>query len=382
MYIDDILITGETETEHLQTLEEVLKQLAKAGLRVKKKKCKFMVPSVSYLGHVIDANGLRPLPEKVQAIQHAPTPKNVTELKSYLGLLTYYGKFLPNLSTCLAPFYKLLSKHEKWEWSSEQERAFQESKDLLTSSQLLVHFDPKLPLLLACDASAYGIGAVLAHTMPDGSEKPIGYASRTLNSAEQNYSWLEKEGLSCVFGIKWFYSYLFGHSFTLITDHKPLLGLLDGQKPTSPQASARIRRWSLYLSMFEYKLKFRNMTAHANADALSRLPLPVEPAVSSVPPELVLLVEHLANSPVNASQIRDGTRKDPQLAPIVQFVQQGWPDTCPDPDRLSPFFEKRAELSLYKGCLLWGTRVIIPTSYRDAVLTELHKGHPGQGSHE
>ena len=80
-----------------------------------------MVPSVSYLGHVIDANGLRPLPEKVQAIQHAPTPKNVTELKSYLGLLTYFGKFLPNLSTCLAPFYKLLSKHEKWEWSSEQE---------------------------------------------------------------------------------------------------------------------------------------------------------------------------------------------------------------------------------------------------------------------
>ena len=228
-----------------------------------------MVPSVSYLGHVIDANGLRPLPEKVQAIQHAPTPKNVTELKSYLGLLTYFGKFLPNLSTCLAPFYKLLSKHEKCEWSSEQERAFQESKDLLTSSQLLVHFDPKLPLLLACDASAYGIGAVLAHTMPDGSEKPIGYASRTLNSAEQNYSWLEKEGLSCVFGIKWFYSYLFGHSFTLITDHKALLGLLDGQKPTSPQASARIHRWSLYLSMFEYELKFRNMTAHANADALS-----------------------------------------------------------------------------------------------------------------
>ena len=152
--IDDILITGETEAEHLQTLEEVLKRLAKAGLRIKKKKCKFMVPSVSYLGHVIDANGLRPLPEKVQAIQQAPTSKNVTELKSYLRLLTYYGKFLPNLSTRLASLYKLLSKHEKWEWSSEQERAFHESKVLLTPSRLLVHFDPKLPLLLACDASA------------------------------------------------------------------------------------------------------------------------------------------------------------------------------------------------------------------------------------
>ena len=295
VYIDDILITGENETEHLQSLEEVLKRLARAGLRAKKAKCQFMVPSVTYLGYVIDAEGLHPLPDKIRAIREAPTPKNVTELKSYLGLLTYYGKFLPNLSTRLAPLYKLFRKHVPWKWSSEQDKAFQQSKEFLTSSQLLVHYDPKLPLLLACDASAYGIGAVLAHRMPDGSEKPIGYASRTLNSAEKNYSQLEKEGLSCIFGIKRFYSFLFGHSFTLITD----------QKPTSPQASARIRRWSLYLSMFEYTLKFRNTEAHANADALSRLPLPVKPAVSSLPPEIVLLTDHLSNSPCTAHQIRD-----------------------------------------------------------------------------
>ena len=131
-----------------------------------------------------------------------------------------------------------------------------------------------------------------------------------LNSAEHNYSQLVKEGLSCVFGIKQFYSYIFGHPFTLITDHKPLLGLLDGQKPTSPQASARIRRWSLYMSMFEYTLQFRNTTAHANADAFSRLPLPVEPAISKLPSELVLLADHLSNSPVTTDQIRECTRKD------------------------------------------------------------------------
>ena len=377
VYIDDILITSETEAEHLKILEEVFDRLAKAGLKVKKRKCKFMAPSVSYLGHVIDEKGLHPLPEKVEAIRQAPTPKDVTELKSYLGLLTYYGRFLPNLSTQLAPLYKLLSKKESWKWTLEQEKAFNKSKELLTSSKLLVHFDSELPLLLACDASAYGIGAVLAHRMPDGSEKPIGYVSRTLNSAERNYSQLEKEGLSLIFGIKRFYSYLFGRPFVLITDHKPLLGLLDNQKPTSPQASARIRRWSLYLSMFEYQLKFRNTTAHANADALSRLPLPVEPVVRELPPEIVLLMDHLDNSPVTAHQIQECTRKDPELAPIVQFVQQGWPSVCPDPDKLAPFFEKRTELSLYAGCLLWGTRVVIPTSCRDAVLTELHDGHPG-----
>ena len=197
--------------------------------------------------------------------------------------------------------------------------------------------------------------------MPDGSEQPIGYVSRTLNSAERHYSQLEKEGLSCVFGIKRFYLYLFGHPFTLITDHKPLLGFLDGQKPTSPQASARIRQWSLYMSMFEYTLQFRSTSAHANADAFSRRPLPVEPAVSTLPPELVLLADHLSNSPVTADQIRESTKKDPQLAPVVQFVQQGWPSTCPSSDLLSSFFEKRNELSLYESCLLWGNRVVIPT---------------------
>ncbi len=123
---------------------------------------------------------------------------------------------------------------------------------MLTSAKLLIHYNPQLPIVLACDASAYGIGAVLAHRLPDGTEKPIAYSSRTLNPAEKNYSQLEKEGLSCVFGVKKFYQYLFGRSFTLITDHKPLLSLLSGRIPTSLQVSARIRRWSPALSMFEY----------------------------------------------------------------------------------------------------------------------------------
>lgn len=220
VYIDDILITSDTEAEHLQTLDAVLRKLSTAGVHAQEK-CIFMAPSVAYLGHVIDANGLHPLPDKVRAIQEVLTPKHVSELRSYLGFLTYYSRFLPNLSTKLAPLNKLLSPKFKWKWKPEQERTFQESKKLLISSQLLVHFDPNLPITLACDASNYGIGAVLAHTLPNGSEKPIAYASRTLNSAEKNYSQLEKEGLACVFSVKKFYNYLFGHKFELVTDHKP-----------------------------------------------------------------------------------------------------------------------------------------------------------------
>lgn len=142
VYVDDILISRATEAEHLESLEEVLKQLAVAGLRAKKNKCKFRAPFVEFLGHLVDEKGIHPLPEKVRAIQQAPTPTNVTELKSYLGLISYYGKFLPNLSTHLAPLYKLLNKKVLWDWSSEQERAFQKSKEMLTSESLLTHYNP------------------------------------------------------------------------------------------------------------------------------------------------------------------------------------------------------------------------------------------------
>ena len=147
--------------------------------------------------------------------------------------------------------------------------------------------------------------------MPDGRERPIGFASRTLSSAEQNYSQLEKEGLSCVLGVRKFHSYLLGHAFELITDHKPLLALINEHRPTSPQASARIQRWSPFLSTYEYSLSFRPTEAHCNADALSRLPLASAPAEVPTSPELVLLVEHLADSPVTVGHICSWTHKDP-----------------------------------------------------------------------
>ena len=181
VYLDDILITGTTPDEHLHNLDLVLNQLQSAGLRLKSKNCSFMLPSVEYLGHVIDSVGLHPTQAKVKAIKEAPNPQIVAELCSFLGLINYYGKFLPNLSATLAPLYKLLKQSTHWWWKELQITAFQKAKDVLQSSSLLVHYDSTKPLRPACDASPFGIGAVISHRFEDGSEQPIGFASRTLS---------------------------------------------------------------------------------------------------------------------------------------------------------------------------------------------------------
>ena len=189
-----------------------------------------------------------------------------------------------------------------------------------------MHFNPALKLVLACDASQYGVGAVLAHKYPDGSEHPIGYASRSLSSADRNYSQLEKEGLACVFGVKHFHSSLYDHPFHLITDHQPLLALFSEFRSTSPQASARIKRWSLLLAAYEYTFMFRRSEAHQNAGALSRLPLPEAPAEVCTPPELVLLMEYMEHSPVSISDIRVWICRDPDLSRVLQYISRGWPN--------------------------------------------------------
>ena len=205
IFLDDILVTGRTQDEHVANLQLVLKRLDEAGLKLNNEKCQFFKPSVEYLGHKIDRDGLHPTNVKVRAIQDAPKPKYVKELRSWLGLLNYYCPFL---STTLAPLHVLLRKETKWRWGKDQDEAFQTAKNLLQSDTLLVHFGQDKPLLLACDASPYGVGAVLSHQMPDGSERPIAFASRSLSPAERNYSHLDKEGLSLVFGVTKFHQYI------------------------------------------------------------------------------------------------------------------------------------------------------------------------------
>ena len=142
--------------------------------------------AVEYLDHKISAKGLQPTDDKIQAIRRAPAPADVSQLKSFLGQVNYYCKFLPNLSNTLAPLYRLLQRKAKWIWGPEQQKAFQAAKESLTSDSLLVNFDPAKKLILAADASPYGLGAVLSHHLSDGTDKPIAFASRILAAAEKS----------------------------------------------------------------------------------------------------------------------------------------------------------------------------------------------------
>ena len=207
-----------------------------------------MEDSCVYLGYSLDAEGIHPTTDKLIALQNAPEPTSVPELRSYKGLVNYYHTFLKNLSTVRVPLHKLLQKDMSWHWRPEQAKAFEESKIMLQSSQVLVHYNIKLPLVLRCDASPYGIGAVLSHQMAGGTDIPVAFASWT--PAEKNYAQIEREGLAIVFAITKFQKYVYSRDFTIQTDHKILLGLLREDKLISQLASPKIQRWALTLSNY------------------------------------------------------------------------------------------------------------------------------------
>ena len=177
-------------------------------------------------------------------------PSGTHHLQRMSQSSNYYSKFLENLSSKLSPLYVLLHKNTKWHWGKEQQEAFQAAKEALQKDSFLNHFDPAKRLVLACDASNYGLGAVLSHVMDDGQERPVAFVSRTMNVAGKKYSQLEKEALAVVFGVKKFHTYLYGRSFGLEADHQPLLYLLNELRRIPQMASSRIQRWALTLAPY------------------------------------------------------------------------------------------------------------------------------------
>ena len=303
-YIDDILVTGVDDDEHLKNLEQVLSRLAEYVIKAKENKCTFLSESVRYLGYKINSRRLHAVPDKIQAIVNAPNPKNTQELCSFLGFVNCYRKFIPQLSSILAPLNALLEKQVPWKWTTACKKAVREAKQRLIEAPILMHYNPSLPIILATDASSYGVGAVLSHVCSDGSEHPIAFASRSLSKSEKIYAQLEKEALFIVFGIKQFHQYIYGRSFKLITDHKPLTTILGPRMGVPPLAAARLQRWALLLSCYSYHIEYCNTNSHTNADGLSRLPLPISPEQVSLDVCSMFNIIQMSSLPLSHMQLK------------------------------------------------------------------------------
>ena len=267
VYIDDIIIFSESFQEHLNRLVRVLQRLREAGLKLKPKKCQFAMQQVTYLGHVISAHGILPDASKIEAVADYPAPKTAKQLKQFLGLTNYYRRFINHYAAIAEPLHKTLRGRPKhFVWDEHCTQAFNTLKQCLVTPPILALPNFEEPFILYTDASDVAIGGALGQ-IQNGVEHVIAYWSRQLKPAERKYSTVEREALAAVSAIKDFYPYLYGHTFTLVTDHHPLTSLKNLN-----DFGDRLTHWSLFLQQFDFKFQYKRDSTHTNADALFRQP--------------------------------------------------------------------------------------------------------------
>lgn len=371
-YFDDVCIGGKDFNETMHNLELVLQRFEESNIRVNIDKCKFFQTTIEYLGHVISAGSLRPNEKKVEAVLKASPPKNVNQLQSFIGMVNYYGKFLSNLSTLLYPLYQLLKKGTHFNWNETHTEAFEKCKRLLASSNVLALYDPKKEIIISCDASPYGVGCVLSQIF-DKVEKPVMFASSTLSQAERNYSQVHREALAVVFSVKKFHKYIYGKEFTIRSDCQALREIFNN-KNIPPVAAARLQRWSVFLSMYRYKMEYKSAFNMRNADGLSRLPLNSITEVDGGSIN-VLKLNTESQLPISVETIRQHTEEDENLKKISEYVREGWPQKIDD--NLKHYFLKRSNIASEDGCLFYGERILVPFKLRKKVLELLHDTHVG-----
>lgn len=264
-YMDDILIFSPNIDQHCKDISKVLDRFKNVNLSVQLKKCQIAQSEINFLGHVISKEGIKPCPKKIEIVKNFPQPKNEKEIRSFIGLCSYYRRHVPNFANIAKPLTKLTKKDEQFIWTQECETSFNALKTILITEPLLIYPDFSKKFILSTDASNIAIGAVLGQLI-NGVEHPIAYASRQLNSAERNYSVTERELLAVIWSVKYFRCYLYGRAFSLYTDHSAIKWLLSLKDPSS-----RLTRWSLKLAEYDYQVYHKPGVKHQNADCLSRI---------------------------------------------------------------------------------------------------------------
>ena len=366
---DDIIVFGTNASEHNARLHAVLNKLQESGLTLNRDKCQFRLSKLTFFGHDLSSRGIKANDEKVQAIQNARPPQNEKEARSFMGLVQYSAKFIPNLATIGRPIMDLTRKHVKFVWGKEQQSAFERLKSLISRADTLAYFKNDCKTRIIADASPVGLGAVLTQ-LQDGLWRVISYASRSLSDVESRYSQTEKEALGLVWACERFSLYVFGKKFELETDHKPLKYIYS--KTSKP--SARIERWVLRLQSYDFDVVYKPGSMNI-ADALSRLNR--NEHINTAEQEIYDFVREIAvhSTPValTTREIEKASAIDPEFDELRRCIVTGDWASC----KLSSYLHVRNELCCYGQLLLRGTRLIIPKSLREQVLQLAHEGHQG-----
>lgn len=373
-YIDNILVQGKSLDECVRRTYAVLGRLDRFNVRLNASKCLFFVKELEFLGFVIK-NGCRgQAPSITYAITHAKIPENAKEVSSFLGLLNFYAVFVPMISTVEKPLRLLTTSDSDFNWTEECQMAFDTCKKLIISSDVLMLFNPDLPIVIYTDASPVGVGAVLCHTVTHNGkpvDRPVMFASSSLTPAQANYSQLDREALAVMFAVSKFDRFVWGRQFTLVTDNYPIRRIFSSSRGLPQRTAERLQHWAAILMRYNYKVIHKKAEFLCVADTLSRLPT-----------KRTIVENHhvkvLSDLPITADVVARETANDPVLSQVLQLARIGWPRKSAklNPE-IVPYFKICDNISIEKGCVLMSTRVIIPSKLRAQVLVMLHEGHPG-----
>ncbi|XP_035899704.1 uncharacterized protein K02A2.6-like isoform X1 [Anopheles stephensi] len=348
-YMDDLIIGGLTQEEHDANVREVLSRIREYGFTIRADKCIFGMKQIRYLGHIIDGNGIRPDPKKIEAIVNMSPPVNTSEVRSFVGAINYYSKFVPRMRDLRYPLDSLLKHGEQFRWTKQCAESFQKFKEILSSDLLLTHYDPKADIIVSADASSVGLGATISHKFRDGTVKVVQHASRALTETEMNYSQIDREGLAIIFAVTKFHKMLYGRHFKLQTDHRPLLQIFGSKKGIPIYTANRLQRFALILQLYDFDIEYIRTDNFGNADLLSRLirtrsqpeeeyvvaTIELEKDVRSV------AVNSLSSLPLNFQDVVSHTQADSVLRSVYRYIQRGWPQLSVLGQELARYYHRR-----------------------------------------
>ena len=373
-HMDDVLIYGADQAEHDSRLRTVLERLQTAGVTLNAQKCVFNKRKIRFLGHIIDGNGIHPDPQKVSAVLQMERPKNVTDVRRFMGMANQLGKYLAELSQ---PLRELLSTKRVWSWGPPQEKSFSDIKQELTQPAVLCLYNPEAPTKVSADSSC--LGAVLLQ-QSDSAWRPVAYASRAMTETETRYAQIEKEALAVTWACERFSNYILGRTFQIESDHKPLIPLLNSKH--LDELPPRILRFRVRMARFDYIAQHVPGKLLYTADTtLSRSPLDTEDEeTTEVPSEVEAFVDSVIVTTGNITVIGNLSKSPSRglCSKVIEYRQTSWPEKHALDISITPYWKVRGSITVQGGLLLYNQCIIVPRSLQvRQTLDRIHEGHQG-----